>query len=452
MPRVLTIARNAFIESTRQPVVLFLVILAGILLVFTTWNSGYSLGYQSTESAEVAGDDKVLLDVGLSTVFVMGVVLAGFIATTVISREIENKTVLTVVSKPVSRLSVVVGKYLGVVATLLVACFLMVIFLLLAVRHGVMTTAADELKGPVLIFAGLALALSLGLAAWLNFFYGWNFPQTCLLLLVPLMFLAYLAVLLVNDEWKLQDLHTVVKPQVLTACACLVLAIMVLAAVATAASTRLGQVMTIIVCLGVFVASLLSNYVLGRYVFRNEPLGVIRRIEQVDASRSFVEDHSPVIITLERPMERAVLPGAAIYYGPSPNGYPMFTPGEYPDFTGNLDEGHELFDDSVAPALIATRVGPDNLTVRTIGGSPLEITRVPLKGDYLFHHPTQVSYGRLAVWGALPNLQYFWLLDAVSQNRRVPPAYLFMATGYSLVQAMAFLSLAVILFQRRDVG
>ncbi|MFO0830522.1 MAG: ABC transporter permease [Phycisphaerales bacterium] len=453
MPKVLSIARNAFVESTRQPVVLFMVLLCGLLQIFTTWNSGYSLGYQSTESAEVQSDDKVLLDVGMSTVFVMGVLLAGFIATSVISREIESKTMLTVVSKPVSRVSVIIGKYLGVVGALLVSCGLMVLFLMLAIRHGVMTTAADELKYPVLVFSGIALVTSLALAAWLNYFYGWNFPQTGLLLLVPATFLAYCGVLLFNDKWQLQNIFVAFKPQVLTACCALVLAILVLAAVATAASTRLGQVMTIMVCLGVFVASLLSNFMLGRFVFRNEPVGVIRRVEAMDSSKSFTADHSPLVITLEHPVPRPITPGTAIYYGPSPNGFPLHTPTDYGDYKGSLDDPNEMFADaSRAPGVIATTALGDKLTLRTVGAHPISIERDPKKGDFVFISPTRTSYPRLAAWGVLPNLQYFWLLDAVSQNRPVPSSYLVTASAYSLVQVTAFLSLAVMLFQRRDVG
>ena len=39
-----------------------------------------------------------------------------FVATAVLSREIENKTVLTVVSKPIGRTTVIFGKYIGVAA------------------------------------------------------------------------------------------------------------------------------------------------------------------------------------------------------------------------------------------------------------------------------------------------------------------------------------------------
>jgi len=49
-------------------------------------------------------------------------------------------------------------------------------------------------------------------------------------------------------------------------------------------------------------------------------------------------------------------------------------------------------------------------------------------------------------------LQFFWLLDAVTQNREVPGSYLGLSAAYAGVQIVVFLCLAVILFQRRDVG
>jgi hypothetical protein len=73
-------------------------------------------------------------------------------------------------------------------------------------------------------------------------------------------------------------------------------------------------------------------------------------------------------------------------------------------------------------------------------------------GDYVFITPTRTSTTKLALWGAIPNLQYFWLVDAVTQNRPVPRNYLFLTGLYTLAQVTIFLSLAVMLFQKRDVG
>ena len=78
--------------------------------------------------------------------------------------------------------------------------------------------------------------------------------------------------------------------------------------------------------------------------------------------------------------------------------------------------------------------------------------RPPMAGDYVFLTPTRLNPLALAAWVAVPNLQFFWLLDAVTQNRSIPPAYLSMVFFYALAQIGVFLSLAVMLFQKRDVG
>ncbi|MGQ0626673.1 MAG: hypothetical protein ACT4PL_01070, partial [Phycisphaerales bacterium] len=111
LPLIFTIARTTFLESVRQPVYGLLIALCGLFQVINTSSLGYSLGYG--DSSEVSGDNKLLLDVGLATILFCGTLLAGFVATAALSREIENKTVLTVVSKPVPRPVVVIGKYIG---------------------------------------------------------------------------------------------------------------------------------------------------------------------------------------------------------------------------------------------------------------------------------------------------------------------------------------------------
>ncbi|MEX0876573.1 MAG: ABC transporter permease subunit, partial [Phycisphaerales bacterium] len=125
----LTIARNAFKESIRQPVFFIILLLAAFIQLLNTWIVGFTMGRRNVPG-EVSGDDKMLLDVSMGGVFLLGILLASFIATAAISREIENKTVLTVVSKPVSRTSVIIGKFLGIAASMLVAIGIMIAFLL----------------------------------------------------------------------------------------------------------------------------------------------------------------------------------------------------------------------------------------------------------------------------------------------------------------------------------
>jgi len=448
-----TIARTTFIEAARQPVLLLMVLASGLLQIFNTWSTGFAMGQE--ETSEVVGDNKLLLDIGLATIFVFGALLAGFLATAVMSREIENKTVLTIISKPVSRPVLVVGKYLGVSVAILAAMVVMLTFLLFAIRHGVMSTASDEVDGPVLLFAVGGVGVSLLLAAWTNYFYGWNFSQTAMALLVPVCVVGYICLLFISKKWGFQPLYTDFKPQIMMACTCLVMAVMVLAAVAVAASTRLGQVMTIVICFGVFVLSLFSNNLIGKRVFSNTLIGAIAAVQPDDPEKSdFRSADSIYSIVLENAARKPMPPGTPFYYGPSPSGYPLIGLGTYTPYKGDLTSSGEMSSPGVGPAIIVTESQPPYrvFKVRNIGATPIDILRPPESGDYVFVQPTRVNHVAWAAWGAVPNLQYYWLLDAISQNRPVSFSYFATALLYALAQIGAFLSLGVILFQRRDVG
>ncbi|MFM7132701.1 MAG: hypothetical protein ACKO0W_00105, partial [Planctomycetota bacterium] len=57
-----------------------------------------------------------------------------------------------------------------------------------------------------------------------------------------------------------------------------------------------------------------------------------------------------------------------------------------------------------------------------------------------------------AIRAALPNFQLFWLSDALTQKRPIPLDYIAYAVPYALCLVTALLSLATMLFQRREVG
>lgn len=451
LTQLLTIARNTFIESVRQPIVFILILIAGLIQVLNTWSTAYSM--DNDVIGPLTGDNKLLFDFSLGTIFVLGTVLAGFVATAVISREIENKTVLTIVSKPVGRVTLILGKFLGVTTCVVISTIAMLVFLLLALRHGVMSTAADELDGPVLVFGLGAIALAMGLAAWCNYFYGWNFPQTMVVLMVPFLVLGYVGVLLLDKKWALQPITHDLQPQILIACSCLLMAVLVLCAVATAASTRLGQVMTIVVCVGVFLLALLSNYLFGRFVFSNTLIGTVTSVTSPDpAKAAFDEPGDTLVIDLERPPDESLQAGDPFYYSPSPNGFPMIPRATYPGIKGKLDDATALLGPQAPSSIVITSIDGKTLTVRNVGATPVPIYRAPEQGDYVFHAQTHIHPVPLVLWGALPNLQFFWMLDAITQIRAIPPLYVGLVGLYSLAQIGAFLSLGVILFQGRDVG
>ena len=447
--QTLSIAKNAFVESVRQPIVAILVLVSGITQILNTAMTGFSMGLQ--ESGEVKSDDKLLFDIGLSAVFGLGTILASFVATSVLSREIENKTVLTVVSKPVSRSTLIIGKYLGVAASLLIATSTMLIFLLLAIRHGVMSTASDELDQPVLLFSAIAVFLSIGLAAWCNYFYRWSFPQTMTLLLLPFMLIAYISVLFINKKWEPQHFIIDLKLQIAIACISLTVAILVFAAIATAVSTRLSQVMTIVVCVGIFVFSLLSNHFLGGSMFRNTLVGKVTGAQSlVEGSKiPFATLNDNVVVVLNGPPMVDVKPGMAFYYSASPNGFPL-SHDNFEPYQGSLSE-HDIVN-APSPAFVITSVKADVLMVRQVGVSTLAIRDSIVRDDYVFLKPTEVRPVAFALWAAVPNMQHFWLLDAITQNQPIPIPHIGLIFVYGLLQIGAFLALGIALFQTRDVG
>ena len=451
---VATIARNTLIESVRQPIFLIIVLVSGLLQVVNTWITGFSMGYRRVPG-EVKGDDKLLLDIGLSTVFVCGMLLAAFIATTAVSREIENKTILTVVSKPIGRTSVVLGKYLGISGALGIAIYVMVLGLLLALRHGVLSTAADDPDQPVIIFMLLAVFGSLLLAGIANFMYGWQFAQTCIALLVPLLSMAYFGTLLVNEDWERQAITTDLKPQITLASCGIAIALFVLAAAATAASTRLGQVMTIVICAGVFVLGLLSNHFIGRYAFLNEPIAQIEEATSDSISSDDLSQMGAIYhIVVKRDFDAELEVGDVLYWGPAPNGVGLSAPTYDPAYEpGSIPVEDTRFVPGTPAAMVITNLeGVRGITIKNVGNPPVPVRASPRAEDFLFTQPTEINPVATAAWGIIPNMHAFWMIDAVTQAKDIPASHMLLILFYGLSQIVAMLAIAVMLFQNRDVG
>jgi ABC-type transport system involved in multi-copper enzyme maturation permease subunit len=449
--QTLTIARNTFLESVRQPIYFILTAICGVAILLTTMTAAYSMDYSST--AEVSADDKVLFDIGLATVFVCGMLLAAFLATAVISREIDRKTVLTVVSKPVARPTVVLGKYLGVCGAIVIAVLTMLLFLQMGIRHKVMSTSADDLDMPVVAFTFGAVLLAVGTGVWCNYFYGWSFTQTATVLLFPLMLAAWIGVLLISKSWKVQPIGTDFKPEIAKASLCVVLAVMVLTGVATAASARLGQVMTLVICCGVFVLGLGSNYLLGSRAIDNQ--FIARVLTATPDSPSMAGLNKPgdsYTLGLELEPRIGFPTGSPVYYGPNPSGSGLVVR-PYPAFTGDLATPSSV-EGSGPPAFAIGSHSARTLKIVRTGpaADAAPASRPPEKGDYLFLRPTRYHPLAYAGWALVPNIQHFWMVDPVSQNQPIPWAHVGLVALYAACLIGALLSLAVMIFQTREVG
>src|SRR6478672_1074732 len=103
------IARATAKEALRQPVFALLLVLSLMMLVLNTYVPFFSLG-----------DDVKMLEIcGLSTILISGMFLAIWTSSMSIADEIEGKTAMTLLSKPINRRQFVVGKYLGIFQAIL---------------------------------------------------------------------------------------------------------------------------------------------------------------------------------------------------------------------------------------------------------------------------------------------------------------------------------------------
>ncbi len=154
MTRVGLVALHVFKESVRDRV-LFAIAAFALLLVAASVLIG-----QITAGQDV----KIIKDIGLATLELAGVLMAVFIGVGLVSREIERKSVYSLLAKPVHRWEFVLGKYVGLVGTIAVNVVLMTVALLL-VLASLERKVPDPvlLKAVVLILGELALLTAVAL-------------------------------------------------------------------------------------------------------------------------------------------------------------------------------------------------------------------------------------------------------------------------------------------------
>ena len=189
--QLLAIAKNTFFECVRQPISLVILIASTLLVLMSNPLSAFTM----------MDDQRMYIDIGLSTVFMCGALLAAFLATAVVNQEISNRTVLMVVSKPVSRVTFILGKYLGVTLALFASTAVPALAFLLVEVHGVLQTAAAHVRWPCVVFGVSAVFLTIGSATWCNFFYGKSFAAVTTLLGGPLLLIAYVLSLFFDLNW-----------------------------------------------------------------------------------------------------------------------------------------------------------------------------------------------------------------------------------------------------------
>lgn len=151
------IARATTKEAVRQPVFLLCMALALVLLLINTVLPFFSLGE----------DIKMLKDCSLATILISGLLIAVWTASTSVAEEIEGKTAMTLLSKPINRRQFVLGKYIGILQAVMWYMLPLVIVFLGCVFYKVGYDAkegskdipgnAERLAEVIQVLPGLAL-------------------------------------------------------------------------------------------------------------------------------------------------------------------------------------------------------------------------------------------------------------------------------------------------------
>jgi ABC-type transport system involved in multi-copper enzyme maturation permease subunit len=107
--KVYAIAINTFKEVIRDKIFYSLVFFAILLLGASVLLSTLTVGERS----------KIIEDLSLSGIEIFGVIIAIFVGIGLVNKELEKKTIYTIISKPIKRWQFLLGKYLGLALTLL---------------------------------------------------------------------------------------------------------------------------------------------------------------------------------------------------------------------------------------------------------------------------------------------------------------------------------------------
>ena len=144
---VLTIARNTFREAIRDRILYAILIFAAVAIG----------GSKAVGWVMVGEDIKVMTDIGFSSVVFFSFLIAVFVGTNLVHREIEKKTLYTVLARPVRRWEFILGKYAGLMLTILLNMAIMSVLFLVYLKIMGHITVADTGKAapPVLTWMNL---------------------------------------------------------------------------------------------------------------------------------------------------------------------------------------------------------------------------------------------------------------------------------------------------------
>lgn len=145
---IFAIAQNTFREAVRDRVLYNLVLFVLLLTASAIFLGELTAGQEA----------RTIVNLGLSAMLLFGAFISIFVGVSLVSKEIEKRTVYAIFAKPIGRAEFIVGKYLGLCLTLLVNVLVMGVGVSLALLYVGGKSLAFSVWGAIfLIFLELTI-------------------------------------------------------------------------------------------------------------------------------------------------------------------------------------------------------------------------------------------------------------------------------------------------------
>jgi ABC-type transport system involved in multi-copper enzyme maturation permease subunit len=379
MRQFFTIASNAFMELVRQPVFLLLMTCSALFSVFLAAVPYFGFG----------DDPKLVKDSTLAVMLLSGLFGAVLNASASVAHEIRSGTALAVLAKPVGRAQFLLAKYVGLAAALTVLTYVNALSSLLASRMAFDAYGDADTKSLGIFCAGLALAYAIG--GFMNYFLNRPFVPNAAAAVVVVTTLAFVVIVnFTKTTNRFGSAPNEVDWRLAPASVLILFALLVLAGVALACSTRFEMIPTLAICSAVFLLGLMSDYLFGR------------RAEPVWMSNLQTESTNPQWTAQQKNL---------------------------------LKELSEKYD--------RNRDGRLDLSEQSLSAEDKQ---------RLSHAGLGGLWWASVLYSVVPNWQLFWLADALEGKNQIPWSYVGRAFGYVVGYLGASLALGLLLFEERELS
>ena len=151
--KIKAIALNTFKEAIRDRILYLLLFFAAVCIIFSRLLALLTVGDRV----------KIIKDVGLASLSIFGALMAILMGTGLVYKEIDKKTIYTIISKPIRRYQFLLGKFFGLVLTLFIMLLLMSFIFLVLVFFHTFKIEWEMLIAILFIFLELCLITSVAL-------------------------------------------------------------------------------------------------------------------------------------------------------------------------------------------------------------------------------------------------------------------------------------------------